>query len=56
MGKYGVILARGEEITILEICGSKEAVIVASQVQKRLHSREKGCVTAIEGEFDAQGT
>ena len=55
MKKYGVILVKGDTVTTLETCGSREAVIVASQLHKRRHSRDEGRITAVQGAFDEYG-
>lgn len=56
MKKYGVILVRGNDIQVLETCGSREAVIVAKQIQREKHRGEDAHIAAIEGEFDGDGS
>ena len=55
MEKYGVILVKGDTVTTLETCGSREAVIVASQLHRRRHSRDEGSIAAVQGNFDESG-
>lgn len=54
MQKYGVIkTAAGEDKSVvLEVCGSKEAVLVAKQLCREKYKGEDCRIDAIVGEFD----
>ena len=49
--QYGVIQIKDNDVKVLEICNSKEAVLVAEQVHKRSHDSREGFVTAVSAEF-----
>ncbi len=54
MKKYGVILKTNDNrIQVLQTCYSKEAVIIAVQLQKNIHSRSEGLITGVLAEFDS---
>ena len=54
MKKYGVILKNGEGIRVLRTCYSKEAAIIAVQLQKNIHSPSEGLIAGILGDFDRE--
>ncbi|MCR5090820.1 MAG: hypothetical protein K6C08_15080 [Oscillospiraceae bacterium] len=54
MKKYGVILKTNDNrIQVLQTCYSREAVAIAVQLQRNIHSRSEGLVSGILGEFDS---
>lgn len=52
MEKYGVILTKGNEITVLGTYAAKEAALEAKDLQRCLHKGEDCHIDAIKGEFD----
>lgn len=49
--QYGVIQIKDNNVKVLEICNSKEAVLVAEQNQKKQHDSRDGFITAVRAEF-----
>ncbi len=54
MRKYGVILKNGDEVRVLKTCHTKEAVIIAVQLQKNIHRQQAAQITGVLGDFDPE--
>ena len=52
MKKYGVILRDGETVQVLKTCHTKEAVVIAVQLQKNIHPGQAAQITGVLGDFD----
>lgn len=50
--KYAIKLTKGDDVTILGVCETREQAMKLGMELRKQYSRDAGLLTLIEGEFD----